>query len=284
MILLFLINIFAYHNFRMMFKKVLLLIVLTTFSVSNAQIVINELDSDTPSTDDREFIELKSTSSNFSLNGYVLVLFNGTGSQANLSYYVMDLDGITTDVNGIAVIGNGLVSPVPVKLLPDNIFQNGPDGVAIYLGNPSDFPNLSSATTTNLIDALVYDTNDPDATSLMSALGVTTQIDENANGAQALQSIQRKNDGTYEVKAPTPGANNDGSGFVFNGITISIPVTQITEGATITITFTTQTPVTSNVTFSFTLNRVLLIIQILLETLPLPFLQVVQPSTLPSLL
>ena len=238
----------------MMFKKLLLLIVLTTFSVSNAQIVINELDSDTPSTDDREFIELKSTSSNFSLNGYVLVLFNGTGSQANLSYYVMDLDGITTDVNGIAVIGNGLVSPVPVKLLPDNIFQNGPDGVAIYLGNPSDFPNLSSATTTNLIDALVYDTNDPDATSLMAALGVTTQIDENANGAQALQSIQRKNDGTYEVKAPTPGANNDGSGFVFNGITISIPVTQITEGTTITITFTTQTPVTSNVTFSFTLN------------------------------
>ena len=86
MVLLSLIDIFVNHNLRMMFKKLLLLMVLTSFSVSNAQIVINELDSDTPSTDDREFIELKSTNSNFSLNGYVLVLFNGTGSQVNLSY------------------------------------------------------------------------------------------------------------------------------------------------------------------------------------------------------
>jgi len=237
-----------------MFKKILSLLFFFTFSFSNAQVVINELDSDTPSTDDKEFIELKSATPNFSLNGYVLVLFNGTGSQANLSYYVIDLDGITTDVNGITVIGNNLVSPVPDKLLPDNIFQNGPDGVAIYLGNASDFPNLSPATTINLIDALVYDTGDADATVLMAALGVTSQIDENANGAQATQSIQRKNDGTYETKAPTPGANNDGSGFIYNGITISIPVSQITEGNTINITFTTQTPVTSDLTFSFTLN------------------------------
>jgi len=237
-----------------MFKKIFFLISLVAFSISNAQVVINELDSDTPSTDDKEFIELKSATPNFSLNGYVLVLFNGTGSQANLSYYVIDLDGLTTDMNGIVVIGNGLVSPVPDKLLPDNIFQNGPDGVAIYLGNATDFPNLSPATTTNLIDALVYDTGDPDATSLMAALGVSSQIDENINGAQATQSIQRKNDGTYEVKTPTPGANNDGSGFIYNGITISIPVTQVTEGNSINITFTTQTPVTSNLSFSFTLN------------------------------
>lgn len=237
-----------------MYKKLLSLLFFFTFSFSNAQVVINELDSDTPSTDDKEFIELKSATPNFSLNGYVLVLFNGTGSQANLSYYVIDLDGLITDVNGIVVIGNGLVSPVPDKLLPDNIFQNGPDGVAIYLGNATDFPNLSPATTTNLIDALVYDTGDADATALMAALGVTSQIDENANGAQATQSIQRKNDGTYEAKTPTPGANNDGSGFIYNGITILIPVTQVTEGNTINITFTTQTPVTSNLTFSFTLN------------------------------
>ena len=237
-----------------MFKKLRFLLLILSFSVSNAQVVINELDSDTPSTDDKEFIELKSTTPNFSLNGYVLVLFNGTGSQANLSYYVIDLDGLTTDINGIVVIGNLLVSPVPTQLLPANIFQNGPDGVAIYLGNSSDFPNLTPATTTNLVNALVYETSDADATALMAALGVTTQIDENANGAQTTQSIQRKNDGTYETKLPTPGANNDGSGFVFNGITISIPVAQVIEGSTINITFTTQTPVASDLTFTFSLN------------------------------
>ena len=236
-----------------MLQKLLFLIGLISFSV-NAQVVINELDSDTPSTDDREFIELKSTAPNFALDGYVLVFFNGTGSQANLSYYTIDLDGLTTDVNGIVLIGDLLVSPVPTKILPDNIFQNGPDGVGLYLGSASDFPNATLATTTNLIDALVYDTGDADATSLMAALGVTTQIDENANSAQATQSIQRKNDGTYETKTPTPGANNDGSGIPFNGITISVPVNEVTEGSSVTITFTTQTPVTSNLNFTFTLN------------------------------
>ena len=257
MILLFLINIFVDHNLRIMFKKLLLLMALTVFSVSSAQIVINELDSDTPSTNDKQFIELKSTAANFSLNGYVLVFFNGTGSLANKSYYVVDLDGLTTDVNGIVVLGNQLVSPVPNKLLTDSTIQNGPDGVAIYLGNATDFPNNTLATTTNLIDALVYDTSDADATALMTALGVTSQIDENANGAQTTQSIQRKNDGTYETKAPTPGANNDGSGFVFNGITISTSTAvagQVTEGSSMNIIFTTQTPITAPLNFTFSIN------------------------------
>ena len=239
----------------MMIKKLLCLLVLACFSVSNAQIVINELDSDTPSTDDREFIELKSATANLSLDGYVLVFFNGTGSQATLSYYAIDLDGLTTDINGIVVIGDQLVSPVPHKIITDNIFQNGPDGVGLYLGNAADFPNLSPATTTNLIDALVYDTSDADATVLMTALGVASQIDEKANAAQATQSIQRKNDGTYEAKLPTPGFNNDGSGIPFNGIAISLPVTQVNEGSTVNITFTTQTPVSSNLSFTFSLKR-----------------------------
>jgi hypothetical protein len=237
----------------MMIKKLLFLIVLISFS-AHAQVVINELDSDTPSTDDKEFIELKSAAPNFSLNGYVLVFFNGTGSQATQSYYAIDLDNVSTDANGIAVIGDLLVSPVPNKVITDNIFQNGPDGVGLYLGNAADFPNLTPATTTNLINALVYDTSDVDATALMTALGVTSQIDENANSAQTTQSIQRKNDGTYETKLPTPGTNNDGTGIAFNGITISVPASQVNEGSTVNITFTTQTPVTSDLTFTFTLN------------------------------
>lgn len=241
----------------MMFKKIMPLFLLLAFSVSNAQIVINELDTDTPSTNDKQFVELKSATPNFSLNGYVLVFFNGTGSLATKSYFVVDLDGLTTDINGIVVLGNQLVSPVPTKLLTDSTFQNGPDGVGLYLGNATDFPNNTPATTTNLIDAIVYDTGDADATALMIALGVTSQIDENANGAQTTQSIQRKNDGSYEVKEPTPNVNNDASGFVLNGITISTATTvagQVTEGSSINIIFTTQTPITSPLNFTFSIN------------------------------
>ena len=236
--------------------KRLLFVFLTLFSVSSqAQLVINEFDSDTPSTNDKQFIEIKSAIPNFSLNGYVLVLFNGTGSQANLSYYALDLDGITTDLNGLALIGNSLVSPVPVEIITDSTLQVGPDGVAIYLGNVSDFPVGTPATITNLIDALVYDTADADATSLMTALGVTTQIDENANNLQTTQSIQRKDDGTYEVKDPTPGATNDGTGFIYNGLTISTDATEYSEGQTVNITFTTQTNVTTPLNLSYSLSN-----------------------------
>jgi hypothetical protein len=238
-----------------MIKRLLCLLVLIFANFSFGQIVINELDCDTPSTDDKEFIELKSTTPNFSLDGYVLVLFNGTGSQINLSYYVIDLDGFSTDINGIFVLGNNLVSPVPDKFLPDSIFQNGADGVALYLGNSSDFPNNTMATSANFVDAIVYGTADPDATSLMSIFGITTQLNESAGvGGSTLNSIQRKNDGTYESKTPTPDANNDGSGFIFNGIRIAVSAVQINEGQGFNVSFTTQTPVTSDLTFSFSLD------------------------------
>ncbi len=220
------------------------------------QVVINELDTDNPSTDDKEFIELKSVDPNFSLEGYVLVFFNGsaTSSTGNKSYYALDLDGLSTDVNGLALIGNDLVSPVPDKFFPTSTMQNGPDAVALYAGNASDFPDQTLATTTNLVTALAYGTDDPDATELMNLLGLTIQINEDENNLSTTQSIQRKNDGTYEVKAPTPGANNDGSGVQFNGVTISTSTSTITEGETFAVTFTVQNAVTSNLTFSYSLN------------------------------
>lgn len=239
-----------------MTKKILIILLFLASNVIFSQVVINELDSDTPSTDDKEFIELKSTVPNFSLNGYVLVLFNGgsTGT-SNLSYYAIDLDGLTTDANGIIVLGNTLVSPVPTYIFSNNVVQNGPDAVAIYQANGSDFPMNTPASTTNLIDALVYGNNNTQATALLSALGVSTQINENMNSQGTVQSIQRKADGTYEVKAPTPGANNDGSGIVFNGITITAPITHLNEGDSFVITFTTQTNVASNLTFNFSLHN-----------------------------
>ena len=238
-------------------KNIFTLVVILSTYVAYGQVVINELDSDTPSTDDKEFIELKSTTPNFSLDGYVLVFFNGNvgSTTANKSYFTIGLNGLTTDANGIILIGNSLVSPAPDKLFQDNIIQNGADGVGLYLGSPSDFPDDTLATTINLIDALMYDTKDADATELMALLGVTTQYDEGQNSLQTTQSVQRKSDGTYETKNPTPGVNNDGSGIIFNGITITANITDKNEGGNFPITFSTQTNVTSDLTFNFTLNN-----------------------------
>ena len=238
-------------------KKIFTLFVILFTYIAHGQVVINELDSDTPSTDDREFIELKSTTPNFPLDGYVLVFFNGnaTSSTANKSYYTLDLDGLTTDINGIILLGNNLVSPVPAKIFSDNIIQNGADGVGLYLGSLSDFPEFTLATTTNLIHALMYDTSDADATALMNLLGVSVQYNEGQNSLPTTQSVQRKIDGTYESKNPTPGANNDGSGVIFNGITITANTADKNENDSFSITFTTQTNVTSDLTFDFTLNN-----------------------------
>jgi hypothetical protein len=221
--------------------------------------VINEIDPDTNSTDVKEFIELKSNVPNFPLDGYVVVLFNAGSSSPYSgisSYYAIDLDGLVTDGNGIILLGNAQVIPSASLLFPQNTIQNGPDAIAIYLGNASDFPINTPAVTTNLIDALAYSSSGTTSPStLMSILGENICYNENSNGLASSQSIQRKADGTYEVKAPTPRANNDGSGIIYNGIAITYSSFSITEGQSFLITMTTDNPVSSSLNLSMTLNN-----------------------------
>lgn len=232
-------------------QKLLTYLLLFLGFFSYSQVFINEIDSDDTSTDDEEFVELKSTISNFPLDGYVLVFFNGSN---NLSYFSLDLDGYTTDINGNIHFGNSTVSPSPAFIFPGATLQNGPDVVAIYLGNATDFPINSAATSINLIDAIAYSTSSTQPTILMTSLGISTFVNENINGAKDTQSIQRKNDGTFEVKSPTPGVNNDGSGIPINYITVSFPQTSFNEGDSFNITFTTSQPVQNeNLIMNFTL-------------------------------
>lgn len=226
----------------------------TTLLNCLSQIVINELDSDTESTDTLEFVELKSDTPNYSMDGFVLVFFNGSDSGADSSYYTIDLDGYTTDINGLFLIGSSNVSPLPQLIVPEFI-QNGQDAVAIYAGNDTDFPDGTLATTVNLIDALAYDRGQADDLALMSLLGLSEQINENANGNREFESIQRKNDGTYEVKAPTPRAMNDGSGITLNGISFSVAQEQYNEGDSFDIIFTSEQNVSSDLTITFSLNN-----------------------------
>ena len=234
-----------------MYRKILIHIFLLLGISIYSQVVINEIDVDMTGSDVKEFIELKSTTPNFSLDGYVLVLYNETNS---LSYYAIDLDGYSTDINGIFLSGNTAVSPAPTLVFPNGKIQNGPDVIALYQANATDFPDGTLATSTNLVNAIAYSTAAATATNLMAILGLTVSTNENMNGLATTQSIQRKNDGTYEVKTPTPGMNNDGSGIILNNITVSTSQTNYNEGDVFDFVFTTSQPVTgSDLLFNFTL-------------------------------
>ena len=239
--------------------KLKLFLFFMTSYFSYSQVVINEIDPDTPSTDQKEFIELKSTTPNFSLNGYVLVFFNASSTTpyaGTLSYNAIDLDGYSTDTNGNFLIGNVLLSPTPALSMLDATLQNGPDAIALYQANDTDFPLNTPATATGLVHAIAYsNTGTTQPTALMTILNLTVCVNENATSNAANHSIQRKVDGTYEVKAPTPGMNNDGSGIVLNYMTTTFNANSYTEGQTVTVTFTTASPVTSTTTFSIFLNN-----------------------------
>ena len=238
-------------------KKFYLIILILISNSIFSQVFINEIDPNTPSTDDVEFIELKTITPNFLLNGYVLVFFNASSSgTGNISYYSIDLDGYSTDANGNILLGNPLVSPTPAIIIPNAIIQNGPDAVAIYQGDATDFPLNTVATNVNLINALAYsNSNAIQATTLMSILGLTTSVNETINLAADTQSIQRKNDGTFEVKTPTPGVNNDGTGIVFNYLSFTTNNSILSEGQNLQINFSTTqiisgTPLTINFNLS----------------------------------
>jgi len=238
-----------------MFRLLVVLMFLVSTIAWSQVLVINELDANDASSDDEEFIELKSQTPNFSTDGYVLVFFNGNNTSAgnNLSYLAFDLTGYSTDNNGLLVLGNLNVSPFPQVLINDGLFQNGPDAVAIYQASIFDFPAETPATMTNLIDALVYDTGgtSPVDNDLLLALGETVQYNE---GSNVSNSLQRISDGTYVSAPPSSRRFNEGT-TVLNPIAIAIPQEQYNEGESFTITFTAEENVTSNLTFTISLDN-----------------------------
>ncbi|HKR14569.1 MAG TPA: Ig-like domain-containing protein [Pyrinomonadaceae bacterium] len=206
-------------------------------------VIINELDSDTPGADAAEFVELYDGGvGNTSLTGLVVVFYNGSNDQ---SYRAIDLDGFSTNAAGYFTIGNAAVSGVDLTF-PNNTLQNGEDAVALYAANATDFPNGTIVTTANLRDAVVYDTADADDPGLLVLLNAgQPQVDESSGTAPDVDSIGRcpngdggaRNTSTYVARTPTPdGANNcpppavaaaihdiQGNGAIspFNGLTVT---------------------------------------------------------------
>jgi Lamin Tail Domain/Secretion system C-terminal sorting domain/Calx-beta domain len=160
-------------------------------------VVFNELNVDNPGgADASEFVELYGTPG-ASLDSLVLVLFEGG---TDLSYQAYDLDGYVLDNNGFFVLGNAGAANVDY-VIPNATISNGADGIALYIGDATDFPTDTPPTTINLIDAAVYGTGDPADTGLITALGLDVsvpgyvQLDETAQQAGADLSISRTPDG-----------------------------------------------------------------------------------------
>lgn len=185
----------------------------SNLSLAPPDVVINEVDADQTGTDTGEFVELYGEP-NLSLDGLVLVLYNGNG---DVSYAAYDLDGHSLDGSGFFVIGNAGVPNVGLTFPnPDNNLQNGADAVALYQGDDTDFPNATPVTATNLLDALVYGTDDPTDTGLVDVLTPgQVQVDEDGDGSKDTHSNSRVPDGgtpldtsTYLQQDPTPGTSN----------------------------------------------------------------------------
>ena len=180
--------------------------------------VINEVDADQTGTDAAEFVELLTPGSgDFPLDGYSLVFYNGSD---DASYLAFDLDGYATNAEGYFVLcGDAAnVASCDLDVSPDtNLLQNGADAVALVFGDAADYPNDTPVATTNLVDALVYDTSDSDDAGLLVLLNAgQPQVNENGGGAKDTESNQRcpngfggpRNTDTYIQAVPTPGARN----------------------------------------------------------------------------
>jgi endonuclease G, mitochondrial len=194
-----------------------------SFTTANApppgagNVVINEVDADTPGVDSAEFVELYDGGvGNTALDGLVVVFYNGGDHK---SYAAFDLAGRMTNGNGYFTLGNPGVTGVDLVFPPgpNGLLQNGPDAVALYVGSASDFPTGTDVTTANLQDAIVYDTDDADDPGLLVLLNADQpQVNENGGGNGTAQSSQRcpngsgggRNTSTYQQATPTPGTAN----------------------------------------------------------------------------
>jgi len=170
-------------------------------------VIINEVDADTPGTDTAEFVELfDGGAGNTALDGLVVVFFNGS---TDLSYAAFDLDGFATDANGYFTLGN---APGSDLVFAGNLLQNGADAVALYAGDASSFPANTPVTTTNLQDAIVYGTDDADDAGLLALLNAG-QPQANESDTQSSQRCPNgsggaRNTSTYSQGAPTPDGPN----------------------------------------------------------------------------
>ena len=163
-----------------------------------ADLVINEVDYDQPSTDTAEFVEIKNAgASAVDLEGWSLVLVNGTGGGASV-YSTIPLPAVSLAGGDYFVVcaNAATVANCDLDVSPDtNLVQNGaPDAVALYDGDV-------------LMDAVSYEGD----TGAPFTEGTGAGLEDTGDG-----SISRCPDGIdtdvnnadFTFGAITPGAEN----------------------------------------------------------------------------
>lgn len=170
---------------------------------------INEVDPDQPSADNGEFIELYGDP-NASLDGLVVVFFQG--AQNDVAYAAYDLDGYSLDNNGFFVLGNLAVSSAQL-VFPDNSLQNGEDGIGLYVGDATSWLSSEVAVSENLVDAVVYGTEDPEDVTLIAVLTPgEVQLNDIPNSTTSFSRVPDGGEAfdlnTYVVQDITPGYSN----------------------------------------------------------------------------
>jgi hypothetical protein len=192
-------------------KTPLLIALFLIAYVTNAQVLINEVDCDQVGVDAGEFVELFGPPNN-PLDGLVLVFYNGS---TDLVYDQFDLNGYALDDNGFFVLGNEDVESAQI-IFPGNSLQNGADAVVLYEGNIENYSNGHPVSLGGIVDAIVYDTGDADDPGLLPLLlAGQPQVDEGGLGQSVSHANARIPDGgqaqvtlTYVQQLPTPGITN----------------------------------------------------------------------------
>ncbi|WP_421879909.1 LamG-like jellyroll fold domain-containing protein [Marinoscillum sp.] len=191
--------------------------------VTPTGIVINEIDAVPGAA--TEFVEIyDGGAGSTSLSGLVLVIINGADDLIDFNFNVTG----STTAGGYYVIGDAGTTNLDQDWGSAGL-QDGPDAVALYVGDDADFVNDVLPNTDGLVDFILYDTDDADDAGLLGIFG-GTQYNENANGNASTESLARVPDGasTFTARTPTPGAANSSAPTAndFNKFTsISYPVT-----------------------------------------------------------
>ncbi|XP_078695452.1 uncharacterized protein LOC144924287 isoform X2 [Branchiostoma floridae x Branchiostoma belcheri] len=193
-----------------------LAILLAVVQLTSSALIINEINADNPGTDNVEFIELHNTGNEtVAMDTYTLVLYNGNG---DVAYDVIRLTEQSIPAFGYFVIGSANVDPTPQFVLASssNLFQNGPDAIALYSGNPSRYTSGMAVTADGLVDAVVYSRSAshsvPGLTGVLTPGQTVLHEDENfhtgdeslsrCGGTQPLMTSQ------FVITYATPGSDN----------------------------------------------------------------------------
>lgn len=171
---------------------------------THAQIVINEVDYDQPSTDNAEYVEIKNIGSTpYPLSGVAVMMFNGSSGTA-VEYRNFSNPEWPDLMPGdyFVICGNlSLVLNCDAEVSPaTNLIQNGPrDAIA-----------LVDVGTMEVLDALSYG---GDLEGYTEGTG-STEVDSNSEGLLALSrwpdgNDTDDNDADFTISCPTPGLVND---------------------------------------------------------------------------